>query len=274
MHRLFENLCVEVFGLQKARADQLWAAGSASSRRKRTSRRTRHRRSVQGLSKARSLSVDYAGLDEVDDEEAEHDIAHLAAPPEDLLSSAVAADSPRLSRRGRSHRRDPLRGSPARGLAPHLRCRGPLHDATTHPDLALLNTPLYIATDSRRPLTDPHLAAFLKWFPCTFVLGDFASQGDVNEQPVLDLVQLASSSSASQSPDANAPNPWRSDWDGSDLGRFLLPFLEAEVCCALQDSVCWLEPECSPPLADRSARRARARDSPVDVLGLRDDRPA
>ena len=50
------------------------------------------------------------------------------------------------------------------------KCKGKLH---TEPDLERLNSPLFIATDSKDPDTDEHLSLFRQTFPCIFFLGDF-----------------------------------------------------------------------------------------------------
>lgn len=64
----------------------------------------------------------------------------------------------------------PLSPLPYPPQSPQLTCHGPLHK---QPGLLLLNTPLYISTDSSHPKTDPALRIFLGTFPCTFFLADF-----------------------------------------------------------------------------------------------------
>lgn len=105
-----------------------------------------------------------------------------------------------------------------RPLSPTLSCRRPLH---TKPILQRLNVPIYIATDARTPRTSAALAVFFDSFPCAFVLDDFSGTGEpaVNRGTVEELVDLR----------RNGDGQWRSEWDGSPLGRFLLPFLEAEI---------------------------------------------
>ncbi|TBU61567.1 hypothetical protein BD310DRAFT_920276 [Dichomitus squalens] len=80
-------------------------------------------------------------------------------------------------------------------------CRGRLHSA---PRLRRLNAPLYIATDATSPSLNPLLWRFLRTFPCSFFLEDFAEQ----TRP-LDAL--------------------RSEVDGVPLGSFLMPFVEAMV---------------------------------------------
>lgn len=115
-----------------------------------------------------------------------------------------------------------------------LSCRSPLH---TNPALLPLNRPIYLATDSKSPETDTALKPFFDNFPCLFTLADFAfpptssstplSNGHLDNsetgrgshliQEVVDLVKL------------------RNVWDGQSLGRFLWPFLEAEIVAKGRD---------------------------------------
>lgn len=233
MHRLFLRLCTEVFGLSKAVAERLYK--TSEPRRKRRAglahRAREHRAEL--VHPVSALFVDYSDVDEV----GEFDRASVPSNASPLFAS----DEAETNNSRHLVRRKPLRGSPARPLAPHLRCRGNLHES---PHLARLNTPLYIATDSRRPTSDPNLAPFFRWFPCTFLLGDFsAATGAVNEvnvEPIAELVRLAGAAKTRDEAKGTTPTPsqWTSDWDGTDLGKFLLPFLEAEasrICslCAL-----------------------------------------
>ena len=93
-----------------------------------------------------------------------------------------------------------------------LVCRAPLH---TSEALAAFNTPLYLATDSRSPASDPNLAIFFASFPCTFTLADFDRPGELNDglavSSVGDMIKLVNGA------------------DGVALGRLFLPFLEAIV---------------------------------------------
>ncbi|KAF8835505.1 hypothetical protein BDN67DRAFT_998669 [Paxillus ammoniavirescens] len=84
---------------------------------------------------------------------------------------------------------------------PRVSCRGRLHRA---PSLGRLNVPLFIATDSTKPHSDPLLAPFFKTFPCVFVLSDFP-----NQTAHLDRV--------------------RNGYDGVRMKAFLLPLLDAMV---------------------------------------------
>lgn len=223
MHRLFQKLCTEVFGLPRSVADQLYkdkrrpASGPHRLRGRRAQPTPRY-----------GVRVDYSDVDEMDEDDGD-----LVAPSPPSRADVLRrrANGPIALDRMHVMRRKPLRGSAARPLAAHLRCRGALHDPVAAPHLAPLNTPLYIATDSRHPTSDPNLAPFFRWFPCAFLLADFSSTGEaneVNDKPIAELVRLAGAD-APESTDGTTFNQWISDWDGTGLGRFLLPFLEAEA---------------------------------------------
>lgn len=94
----------------------------------------------------------------------------------------------------------------------NLTCRSPLH---TDPTLLAFNTPIYLATDSRTPTTDPVLAPFFLAFPCTFILSDFDRPSELNGGAVVESV--------------GAMLRLVNKLDGTPLGRLLLPFLEATV---------------------------------------------
>lgn len=96
-------------------------------------------------------------------------------------------------------------------LASSLTCRGPLH---TLPHLLPFNAPLFIATDSKLPNSDPNLAIFFDSFPCTFTLGDFASVSAINSEPVEGLTKL---------------NGLRNKDDKVPLAQFLYPQLDAQI---------------------------------------------
>ncbi|GAA5889087.1 hypothetical protein JCM5296_007160 [Sporobolomyces johnsonii] len=132
------------------------------------------------------------------DDEFEEGVSEAAPPSDSLLS--------------RSPRRRKLRRAPASTpSASTLTCRSPLH---TSPALLPFNTRLYLATDSRSPLTDPHLALFFATFPCTFLLSDFADDEGVKRMK--GLVNKV---------------------DGVGLGRLLVPFLEATVASMGRETV-------------------------------------
>ncbi|GAA5883454.1 hypothetical protein JCM16303_003805 [Sporobolomyces ruberrimus] len=118
-------------------------------------------------------------------------------------------------------------GRPSRPLSPTLHCRKPLWP-TKDKTLSRLNTPLYIATDSRSPSTEPSLKIFYDWFPCVFVLSDFitATPG-VSDESVPALERLGK----------GGAKEWISDFDGSELGKFLFPFLEAEIAARAVETV-------------------------------------
>jgi hypothetical protein len=97
-------------------------------------------------------------------------------------------------------------------LASTLHCRGELH---TDPRLLALNNPVYIATDSRSPLTEPALSYFWANFPCAFILSDFDRPNPQNTGELVHSLKVME----------GAVN----ENDGVKLGRLLLPFMEAMV---------------------------------------------
>ena len=131
--------------------------------------------------------------------------AHLDSNPseEEEVDDGISAH--RLSRRA------PLLPTTSNHLI-NLTCRSPLH---TDPAFLPFNVPLYLATDSRSPTTDPALSSFFAAFPCTFILSDFSSPGEYNggvvEKTVGEMTRLVNGA------------------DGIGLGRLMIPFLEAMV---------------------------------------------
>ncbi|BGP52781.1 hypothetical protein JCM8202v2_000338 [Rhodotorula sphaerocarpa] len=107
-------------------------------------------------------------------------------------------------------------GGEAPVLADNLRnlsCRSPPHP---EPRFSGFNAPLYLATDSRSPETDPNLAIFFEAFPCTFVLSDFSSP-DVHRNDGIAV------------PSVDEMTRLVNKLDNVPLGRLFLPFLEAVV---------------------------------------------
>ncbi|KAJ7502840.1 hypothetical protein B0H11DRAFT_606041 [Mycena galericulata] len=91
---------------------------------------------------------------------------------------------------------------PLSGFYPNnLRCRGHRHRSA---NMDRLNIPLFISTDARSPATDPSFSGFMRTFPCTFFLSDFA----VHIQR-LDSLQ--------------------NGYDAAPMKPFLLPLLDAMV---------------------------------------------
>ncbi|GAA5930403.1 hypothetical protein JCM1841_006847 [Sporobolomyces salmonicolor] len=88
-------------------------------------------------------------------------------------------------------------------LSPLLTCRRPLH---TSPQLLPFNAPLYIATDSKLPRSDPNLAIFFDAFPCAFTLSDFADVEALRRMERL-----------------------RNEEDKTPLAQFLYPQLDAQI---------------------------------------------
>jgi len=153
---------------------------------------------------------------DVDDDYDEADL-HLGDSHAPLSPLPFTISTSHIARRA-------LKGGPAQPLASSLHCRRPLHDVKASPHLARLNVPLYIATDSRSPTTDPALEPFNHWFPCVFFLSDFAQASEVNDAPVPELEALVEGQGVDE-----GGAEWVSDWDGQAMARYLFPFLEAEV---------------------------------------------
>lgn len=199
---------VEVVGVGEAVAEEMWEAvkptevkemGDAGEGMKRV------KRSVPAANPAPGEASTWAALDQEE--------------PLAVLDEAVRghADIPAVT----SHRHRRLeRSLPSLHLRQahlpipltSLTCRNPLHTA---PSLLPFNTPLYLATDSPSPTTDPHLAPFFAAFPCTFVLADFDRPSALNRGEAVagvgHMLKLANAI------------------DGAPLGRLMLPFLEAVV---------------------------------------------
>lgn len=176
--------------------------------------------SESGASGEAEESQDYSGRrDEFDDFETDY----TSTPLPTLLNSPSIP--PTILRRQKQA--SPPNFSPK--SSPPLSCRSSLH---TNPSLLPLNRPIYLATDSKSPESDITLKPFFDNFPCLFTLADFAfpasssattsSNGHLSNgndkgrgshliQEVVDLAKTINS------------------WDGQSLGRFLWPFLEAEI---------------------------------------------
>jgi hypothetical protein len=92
-----------------------------------------------------------------------------------------------------------------------LSCRRPLH---IDPSFLPFNTPLFIATDSKMPASDSHLALFLRAFPCTFFLNDFSSLSPLNTAIVTEMDELRA---------------WRGSGDKVPLAQFHYPQLDASI---------------------------------------------
>ncbi|GAA5924946.1 hypothetical protein JCM1841_005376 [Sporobolomyces salmonicolor] len=146
------------------------------------------------------------------DNESDHDLAE-PSPFSSLFAKRTLpspSSSSSLLPRARS-------GRPSQPLSPSLHCRRPLYPSTS--PFAPLNTPLYIATDSRAPTTDPALRIFFDTFPCAFLLGDFAKRIEgVSEEGIAGLEELV-----------RGGGRWTSEWDGQEMSKYLFPFLEAEI---------------------------------------------
>ncbi|GAA5838466.1 hypothetical protein JCM11251_003400 [Rhodosporidiobolus azoricus] len=226
MLKVFRRLTINVLGMRKKKVDALLAdfampQSHKSKGKGKGGKRERLRARAFGTPPASlldsegdedALTVD---LVEDDDEDPLDDFPDYVLSPTNALSRRSGSPSyPSFS----LHRR-----GPTSALSPTLHCRSPLHDLTLNPYYAPLNTPLYIATDSRSPPTDPALAPFFKWFPCIFLLNDFVDGGQgVVDEPLPELVDLVEGKDGKE-------GRWTSEWDGQAMARYLYPFLEAEI---------------------------------------------
>lgn len=172
MQGVFRKLCKDVFHLKQTQITALLEDSASRPAPRalppRHGRRASH--SLQGS--AWSLTDDIL-------DPAELDFSHSASSLHRRADQQTKRDTPRP-------------------LSSTLRCRSTLH---TTPHLLPLNVPIYIATDSRHPLTDRNLAPFFHHFPCTFLMTDFAEKNEVNSRPIADLVEMVE-------------GKWTSDWDG------------------------------------------------------------
>lgn len=96
-------------------------------------------------------------------------------------------------------------------LHPTLSCRSSFHST---PEFLPFNTPLFIATDSKLPSSDPNLSIFFDTFPCTFILNDFNSVSNVNSEALAGLGRLSR---------------LRNSEDFVPLAQFLYPQLDAQI---------------------------------------------
>lgn len=121
-------------------------------------------------------------------------------------------DHLKIAKRQQLNALRPIKNREDSPLADTLKCRGELY---TDPRLLMLNNPVYLATDSPHPLTDPVLSNYWANLPCTFILADFDRLGPQNTgDPVTSLRYMEGVINMN---------------DGVKLGRLLLPFMEAAV---------------------------------------------
>ena len=179
---IFRNVAEDVLGLPSKQVDRLLAASQTTGE---SLQRVRHRTLL-----ARSSAGDDDGGD---------DGFHA---PRQLAPRATSKQI-----------RSPSGDSDLYPLSPSLICRGTLHPPDS--PLAVLNTPIFIATDAHNPTTMPPFLPFFQHLPCLFTLDDFAAPSLLNQQqPVAGLARLA----------GGEP---RSDWDGLPLGPFVFGFVDA-----------------------------------------------
>ncbi|GAA5905908.1 hypothetical protein JCM6882_009067 [Rhodosporidiobolus microsporus] len=224
MLKVFRRLASNVLGMRRKTVDALLAefelpASHKSKGKGGGAAKGGRERRARAFGTAPELGAEEKERDEVDDDDGDD--------PRDAFPSYVLRRTPSSSRSFSSSPspRSLQKRGPTTPLSPTLHCRSPLHDLALNPSYAPLNTPLYIATDSRAPASDPALAPFFKWFPCIFLLNDFVEEegkGGVSDKPVEELVRLVDARDGEV-------GGWTSEWDGQAMARYLYPFLEAEI---------------------------------------------
>lgn len=156
------------------------------------------------------------------------DVPLTAQMSPDMLHSANRTIVSIISRRLAKHdphddlpSLSPERSRSDMHIHPSLTCRGPLHSDER---LLILNHPVYLATDSKIPETDPYLRIFFDTFPCIFVLADFtiSAPSAFNSQPI---------------PAVRALSALRNKEDGVSLAPFYYPFVDALVASHGRDMV-------------------------------------
>lgn len=190
MAGVWTSLCVNKMKMAEGLCASLAAAAEATSDRKLKPRQLVQSTPTASAASPLALTTETVSLIKRANSRPQRDGAYNHAPLPRLATIRTRADSP---------------------LAESLTCRGELH---TDEDLLPFNQPLFIATDSKIPTADRHLAIFFKMFPCTFVLGDFASTSPVNSELVDQIAEL---------------NGLRNQEDKVPLAQFLYPQLDAQI---------------------------------------------
>lgn len=181
MQRTFQELVVDKLGVDKALLPTLLAAGE---------RRAASYPPPASKDRRTLVESPWSGFD---------------SPVEEGIPSLVEEPA-RLTRRQAA--RLAVADRETSPLSSTLSCRGELYN---DPALFALNAPLYVATDSSHPLSDPALSLFFANFPCSFILSDFDRKSEVNSgEPVRSLKTMERAVNVN---------------DGVKLGRLLLPFM-------------------------------------------------
>ncbi|KAK4054005.1 hypothetical protein OIO90_003650 [Microbotryomycetes sp. JL221] len=212
MQVVFRKLTKNVFGLKQKRISSLLEQTENELKRQQQQQSRRHHRrwarSQTWLQRRLRWNLGDDNDDQVDDDD------------DDVMSDVSIQDDPNdlhhlTKRAGATIEWTPLWDLELiKPMSTQLKCRKPLH---TEKELLPLNTPLYMATDSKNPLKDLNLKLFFDHFPCLFLLNNFITSSDVNQEPIQDIVELV-----------NGTN-WTSDWDNQGLSTYMFPFLEAEI---------------------------------------------
>jgi hypothetical protein len=168
MERAWKGL-VKRLGYEAEEVEEMWEAVHSKEEEGGNERRRKHDEIAKHLKTKRSSGpITFSTWSTDDDTLDRFDYSNLISSPPSSSSSDHFLEKRSADDAVWSFLRGPSGESSA--LLRNLNCRSPLH---TDPNLKALNIPLYLATDSRSPTTDPNLRPFFDAFPCTFVLSDF-----------------------------------------------------------------------------------------------------
>jgi len=187
----------------KARSDRLKAEAKAALSNKRSQKVHRSKKSKRSslfVNQQENSESSWTVLDDL----AEGDTPEFNLPLSNSHNSLV--------RRQQSHILGPIEDRDDSPLSKTLTCRGELYK---DPRFLALNNPVYLATDSAHPLSDPVLSNYWANLPCLFILADFDRYGPQNSGEPVDSLRYME----------GAVN----ENDGVKLGRLFLPFMEAAV---------------------------------------------
>ncbi|GAA5978928.1 hypothetical protein JCM10908_002740 [Rhodotorula pacifica] len=170
MEEVWHKLCVDKMKMDRSACEELQSLGGPD-----TAADKLHRRAVDA-------GVEVSPLAKRANSRPQREGAYHHAPLPPLPTIRTLADSP---------------------IALSLSCRGALH---TEERFLPFNAPLFVATDSKLPRSDPNLSTFFAAFPCAFILSDFSSL------PALETL-----------------NRLRAEGDKTPLAQFLYPQLDAQI---------------------------------------------
>lgn len=201
--RLFLELCEKKIGISSAVLERV-----ASSARQETGRMVPRSKTIQSVLEHPNVTI----TDELDKLSQDNYQVKRANKVKDKRK---IKEDPHLSLPPLKHIMT-LENSP---LHKSVHCRKPLY---TERELLLLNTPIFLATDSSIPDKDPALKIFFDTFPCIFTLSDFSSPKptSLHSEPIQAFEEL---------------NQLRNRDDGVPLAKFFYPLIDAMVAAKGRD---------------------------------------